>query len=169
MFTVAHDATRPFAVRSGDWTTVAIGTAFVVRRLDEATTDVTVTEGSVRLLPTDNGISAAHSGLSANQKALIGADGKVEVRVLSDTEIGLLLAWRNRLVIFTGEPLGQALAEMNRYSRRHIMVDDPELAERRITGVFSTGDTQTFVSAMNATLGVEAVGSGNDVLLRHVN
>lgn len=169
MFTVAHDVTRPFAVRSGEWATVAIGTAFALRRLDEATTDVTVTEGVVQLLPMDKKASEAQPRLAANQRALLGADGKVQMYSVSDTEIGLLLAWRSRLVIFTGQPLRQALAEMNRYSQRPIMVDDPELAERRITGVFSTGDTQTFVSAMTATLGVQAVATGNHMLLRHVN
>jgi transmembrane sensor len=169
MFAVTHDAKRPFAVRVGEWTAVAVGTAFAVRRLDEPTTDVTVTEGIVQLLPVDRSVSEAGPRLTANQKALIGADGKVEVGQVSDAQIGQRLAWRTRLVVFTGEPLREALAEMNRYSHRPIVVDDPALAERRIVGVFSTTDTQTFVSAMTATLGVEAVGSGNVVLLRSVN
>jgi transmembrane sensor len=169
IFAVAHDAKRPFAVRVGEWTAVAVGTAFAVRRLDEPTTDVTVTEGIVQLLPADRSVSKAGPRLTANQKALIGTDGKVEVGQVSDSQIGQRLAWRTRLVVFAGEPLREALAEMNRYSHRPIVVDDPALAERRIVGVFSTTDTQTFVSAMTATLGVEAVGSGNVVLLRRVN
>jgi transmembrane sensor len=169
MFAVTHDTKRPFAVRVGEWTAVAVGTAFAVRRLDDPTTDVTVTEGIVQLLPVDRSVSEAGPRLTANQKALIGADGKVEVGQVSDSQIGQRLAWRTRLVVFAGEPLREALAQMNRYSHRPIVVDDPALAERRIVGVFSTTDTQTFVSAMTATLGVEAVGSGNVVLLRRVN
>lgn len=169
MFAVAHDAKRPFAVRVGEWSAVAVGTAFVVRQLDEPTTDVTVTEGIVQLLPVDRRVSDAGPRLTANQKAVIGADGKVAVGQVSDSQIGQQLAWRTRLVVFAGETLRQALGEMNRYSHRPIVVDDPTLAERRIVGVFSTTDTQTFVSAMTATLGVEAVGRGNVVLLRRVN
>jgi len=169
MFAVMHDAKRPFAVRVGEWTAVALGTAFAVRRVDEPTTDVTVTEGIVQLLPVDNRVSEARPRLAANQKAHIGADGRVEVSEVSATEIGQRLAWRTRLVVFAGEPLRQALAEMNRYSQRRLVVDDPALAERRIVGVFSTTDTQTFVSAMTATFGLEAIGSGNVVLLRRVN
>jgi transmembrane sensor len=168
MFAVMHDAKRPFAVRVGEWSAVAVGTAFAVRQLDEATTDVTVTEGIVQLLPVDRSVSEARR-LTANQKALIGPGGKVEVYQVPDSEIGQRLAWRTRLVVFAGEPLREALAEMNRYGHRRIVVDDPELGERRIVGVFSTTDTQTFVSAMTATLGVEAVGSGDVVLLRRVN
>jgi transmembrane sensor len=169
MFTVAHDAIRPFAVQAGEWTAVAVGTAFAVRQLGGPTTDVMVTEGVVQVLPIDRRAYEAQPRLIANQKALLGADGKIEVYSVSDTEIGLRLAWRTRLLVFTGEPLGQALVEINRYNRRHIMVDDPELAERRIVGVFSTSDIQTFVSAMTATFGVEAVETGNGVLLRRVN
>jgi transmembrane sensor len=169
MFAVTHDAKRPFAVRVGEWTAVAVGTAFAVRRLDEPTTDVTVTEGIVQLQPVDRSVSEAGPRLTANQKALIGAGGRVEVGQVSASQIGQRLAWRTRLVVFAGEPLREALAEMNRYSQRPIVVDDPALAERRIVGVFPTTDTQTFVSAMTATLGVEAVEGGNVVLLRRVN
>jgi transmembrane sensor len=169
MFTVAHDARRPFAVRVREWTALALGTAFAVRQLDEPIMDVTVTEGIVQLLPVDRSSSEARPRLTGNRKALIGPGGKVEVCQVSDAEIGQQLAWRTSLVVFAGEPLRQALAEMNRYSHRRIVVDDPELEERRIVGVFSTTDTQTFVSAMSTTLGVEAVGNGDVVLLRPVN
>ena len=123
MFAVAHDAKRPFAVQVGEWSAVAVGTAFVVRELDEPTTDVTVTEGVVQLLPVDRSISATRPRLTANQKAVIGADGKVEVGQVSDTQIGQQLAWRTRLMVFAGETLRQALAQMNRYSRRPIVVE----------------------------------------------
>ena len=168
MFAVAHDAKRPFAVRVGEWSAVAVGTAFSVRQFDEPTADVMVTEGIVQLLPADRSVSEARR-LTANQKAVIGANGNIEVGQVSDSQIGQELAWRTRLVVFAGEPLREALVEMNRYSHRPIVVDDPVLAERRIVGVFSTSDTQTFVSAMTATLGVEAVGRGDVVLLRRVN
>ncbi len=168
MFAVAHDPKRPFAVRVGEWSAVAVGTAFVVRRLTEPATDVTVTEGSIELLPAGRSISEALR-VAANQKAVIGAGGKIEIDTLSDLQIGQQLAWRTHLVVFDGEPLREALAQMNRYSHRRIVVDDPELAERRIDGVFSTTDIKTFVSSMTATLGVESVGNGDVVLLRRLN
>jgi transmembrane sensor len=107
--------------------------------------------------------------LTANQGANVDGTGRVEVRQLSSSEIARQLAWRAGMVVFTGEPLHRALAEMNRYSSRRIMVADPELAERQIVGVFPTTDIQTFVSGIQATLGLEAVQNGNIVLLRRVN
>lgn len=169
MFTVAHDAIRPFGVRVGKWTALAVGTEFAVRRLDEATTDITVTEGVVQMLPPSRNAAAAGPRLTANQKATVSGGGTIEVSQVSASEMGAQLAWRTHLVVFSDVPLREALAEMNRYTHKHIAVDDPEISQRRIVGVFSTVDSQTFISAMKATLGVEAVESGNTVLLRSVN
>jgi transmembrane sensor len=169
MFTVAHDASRPFGVRVGKWTALAVGTEFAVRRLAEATTDITVTEGVVQMLPRDSNVAASGPRLTANQRAILGSDDSIELSQVAATDMGAQLAWRNHLVVFSGVPLREALAEMNRYTHKHIVANDPEISQRRIVGVFSTVDSQTFVSAMEATLGVEAVESGNTVLLRSVN
>lgn len=169
MFTVAHDAKRTFGVRIGNWSALALGTAFAVHRLDEETTDITVTEGVVQMLPLSRNVSEARPRLAANQKARVGAGGTIEISPVSASEIGAQLAWRNHLIVFSGVSLREALAEMNRYSQRRILIADPALAERRVVGVFSTRDTQTFVSALEATLGLEAVVSRNTVLLRNVN
>lgn len=169
MFTVAHDATRPFEVRAGKWTALAVGTEFAVRRLNDATTDITVTQGVVQMVPPDRNDAAAGARLTANQKATLGADDTIVLSQVSATDMGVQLAWRTHLVVFSGVPLREALAEMNRYTRKHIAVNDPELAQRRIVGVFSTADSQTFITAMEATLGVDAVESGDSVLLRNVN
>jgi len=169
MFTVAHDASRPFEVRVGNWTARAVGTEFAVHRLDEATTNITVTEGVVQMLPPDRNSAAAEPRLTANQEATVGGNSTIAVSQISATEVGTQLAWRTHLVVFSGVPVREALAEMNRYSRKRIVVNDPEILQRRIVGVFSTVDSQTFISALQATLGVEAVESGNTVLLRNVN
>ena len=47
-----------------------------------------------------------------------------------------------------------------------IVVEGPELAGRQIVGVFSTLDTQTFISGMEATLGIQAVESDHTIVLR---
>ena len=169
LFNVARDANRPFTVRVGDWTAAAIGTAFSIYRPDAATTNITVTEGVVELRRAGQPGTGGSPQLTRNQEAVLRADGTLELHLASDSDIAKRLSWRNHLVVFTGEPLRQALVEMNRYSPRRIVVEDPELANRRIVGVFSTRDTQTFVSGIKATLGVEAVENDQIILLRHAN
>ena len=166
MFTVAHDPIRPFGVRVDKWTALAVGTEFAVHRFDDATSDITVTQGVVQMLPS---AAAAGPRLTANEKATLGAGATIAVSQVSATEMGAQLAWRTHLVVFSGVPLREALAEMNRYTHKRIEVDDPEISQRRIVGVFSTVDSQTFISAMESTLGVEAVESDNKVLLSGMN
>jgi transmembrane sensor len=166
MFTVTHDSTRPFGVRVGKWEALAVGTEFAVHRLDEATADITVTQGIVQVLPPSGNGTDAAPRLTANQKATVGGDGTIEVSQVPASEMGAQLAWRSHLVVFSGVPLREALAEMNRYTHKRIAVSDPEISQRRIVGVFSTVDSQTFITAMESTLGVEAIESGNTVLLR---
>jgi len=168
LFTVVHDSGRPFTVRIGEWTAAALGTAFEIRS-DTETTNITVTEGVVELRRAQTGSAGGSPRLTRNQEAVLHADGTMELHAASDSDIAKRLAWRNHLVVFEGESLSQALAEMNRYSPRRMVVEDPQLARRQIVGVFSTRDTQTFVSGMEATLGVEAVESGHTILLRNTN
>jgi transmembrane sensor len=169
LFTVAHDPRRPFGVRAGGWTALAVGTEFGVRQLDETTSDITVTAGVVQILSSDRNAADSEPRLVANQRARLSSGGSIAVSRMSASELDTQLAWRSHLVVFSGAPLREALAEMNRYRRKRIAVDDPELARRRIVGVFSTVDSQTFISAMEATLGVKAFETDHVVLLRNVN
>ena len=165
LFNVAHDATRPFTVRLGEWSATALGTAFAIELGEATPTNITVTEGVVEMRHTDSSYVGAAPQLTRNQEALLHDDGSMELVPAPDAEIAKRLAWRNHLVVFTGESLGEALATINRYSPRHIVVEDPQLAGARIVGVFSTTDTQTFVSGMESTLGVRAVERNQTILL----
>lgn len=169
LFNVAHDSTRPFAVRVGEWTATALGTAFTIHQAAAAATNITVTEGVVELRHADASYVGPPPQLTHNQEALLHGDGSMELLPATDSDIAKQLAWRRHLVVFTGEPLRQAIMEMNRYSPRPIVVEDPELAARQIVGVFSTLDTQTFVSGMEATLDVKAVESNQTIVLRNTN
>ena len=166
LFNVVHDATREFVVRMGTWAVLAVGTAFAVRRLSPTSMDITVAEGVVEVLaqhPTDEGF---RSRLAALQEASADGDDRLTIHEVSAGELRRRLAWRSGLIVFDGETLRQALAEMSRYSRRQLTVEDPALAERRIVGVFPTSDTQTFIQGMRSTLGVETVETDTTVLLR---
>lgn len=168
IFAVAPDVSRPFSVQTGNWTARAVGTAFVVRRWDTGATEVTVTEGVVEMLSANEQAAGNRRRVAAHQQAIVSPDGAIDVRQVSDSDLERRLAWRKQFIVFDGEPLRVALAEMNRYSYQHIAIEDPVLANRKIVGVFSTTDIQTFVSGMESTLGVEAVQSGNTILLRRV-
>jgi transmembrane sensor len=165
LFEVAQDKGRPFVVRAGALSVTAVGTAFAVRR-DGSTVDVTVSEGVVELSPERETAARPAQRVMANQLAIVTAERPVVVRTLSTEETERRLAWRGGMLVFDGEPLSEAVAEINRHSRRQIVIRDSALADRPIVGIFRAKDTTTFVSAASAVLGAQAVEKGDVIELR---
>jgi transmembrane sensor len=157
-FSVAKDPTRPFKVDAGGRTIVAVGTEFTVEYVDSQV-HVAMMEGKVAVVPTaPEAASRAGAGenisLVAGEELRVSRDGHSTVTPKADLEAAT--AWREGKVIMRDEALGEAVERMNRYSRMQIKIDDPALAEKHMSGVFETGDTQGFVSAIQRYLPVDA-------------
>ena len=159
-FSVAKDPTRPFKVRAGGRTIVAVGTEFTVEYVDSQV-HVAMMEGKVAVVPT--GVpwtaSAATGGgegisLIAGEELRVSRDGRSTVTAKAD--LGAATAWREGKVVMRDESLGEAVERMNRYSRLKIKIDGAALAEKHMSGVFEAGDTPGFVSAIQRYLSVEA-------------
>jgi transmembrane sensor len=162
-FEVAKDRSRPFVVRSGNLTVTAVGTAFSVR-LDAGRVDVTVTEGVVEIAQVD-AIEGARRRVSANQQAIVTSARPVEVRSVEHEEAERRLAWRAGMVVFKGEPLAEAVAEVNRHNRRRIVIDDPTLAGRPVIGMFRANDIDTFARTAAAAMGADIIEDGSLIRL----
>jgi transmembrane sensor len=146
-FKVAHDTTRPFKVLAAGRTVTATGTQFSVRA-DPAVYQVTLVEGSVTVeSPRGRFLPGQEKKLTPGLSAIADAGGGLDVEkinVVADT------SWRTGHLTFQDEPLGQAAAEMNRYSKRKLVVD-PAVARTPILGVFPNGDVEAFARAAEAT------------------
>ena len=146
-FKVAHDASRPFKVLAAGRTVTATGTAFSVRA-EPGAYQVTLVEGSVtvesprgRILPGQEKKLTPGWSLKADAGGGLAVE---RINVTADT------SWRTGRLTFQDEPLGQAAAEMNRYSKRKLVVD-PGVAATPILGVFPSGDVEAFARAAEAT------------------
>lgn len=165
-FEVAKDARRPFRVFAGDQEVRALGTVFDVRRLDGAVR-VVLEEGAVGLYEVDPAepIRAAATGapdlvLRPGQQATVARNDLTVAT--ADAEV--TGAWRYQRMILDDRPLGEAVAEINRYGPRAIVIDDPEIAAMRISGVFRTDDPDAFVQAVGAVLPVRVAAQDGDVI-----
>jgi len=165
-FTVVRDVSRPFAIRIGKWTVRSLASAFGIRVRSADITQITVTQGVVDIRPTTSSERRATRWLSEKQEATIDTSEVLDVRAISDEDIHRRFAWRAGMIFFDGQPLYEAVDEVNRYSRRRLVLDDSELAERRVVGVFRTSDTEAFLSTLHDSLGVQAIATDNVVLLR---
>lgn len=193
-FVVARDPTRPFIVATGRFDARAVGTAFAVRRA-ASSVDVLVTEGQVAVerrgedttgteLPAFRvPIAAAQTvaTLRAGDRAVMltasGGDVRPEIASLPAEEIRERLAWRAPRFEFTRTPLAEAVALLNEQAVRaaaagqavpRYVVDDPEIASMRVSGLFRVDNTDSFVRLMKHGFGIEAEqreGSG-EILLR---
>jgi transmembrane sensor len=157
-FEVVHDERRPFVVYAGKGLVRDIGTAFNVR-LAGKSVDVTVVKGNVELASLSGQGEAAreqHLGnLAAGQNAVFSH--KVErLSLVSDTLINRRLAWRQGVLVYSGEALAQVVADYSRYSDIKVEVGDANLADVQVGGYFEIGHNAAFFEALKDNFGIEA-------------
>jgi transmembrane sensor len=165
-FDVVHDASRPFFVHAGDAVIRDVGTQFEVRLESDRDIDVLVDQGEVEVRglaatarPTTPGSTTGGGNddwvraLSAGEQLLI-AGPHLAITSVSPRQIADDLAWREGAVVFQGEPLSQALAEVGRYTQAHVVLAGPQLASLKISGRFRTNDVPGFFRALQAALPV---------------
>lgn len=163
-FQVAHDEQRPFIVQAGDVSVRAVGTAFNVRMKPEGV-EVTVTEGVVDILRTDDPDKVAIRRVRHNEEAVAQIEQPIEVVRLSDAAIARRLAWQEGRLIFEGERLTAAIAEVNRYSPVRVVIDDPELAQQAFIGTFKIGDARGFAHAAAAAFHMRVLERDQTLIL----
>ena len=164
MFDVAKDVTRPFIVEVAEVSVKAIGTSFSIRR-DGGDVEVLVTQGMVEVTRPGISDNSASRRIAARERLIVTKAG-ASIETLPPEKEERLLAWRAGVVSFDGEPLSDAIAEINRYNRRHIILDDPLLASRPIVGIFRTTDVESFVSAVAPAFGADVQVQGDTIRLK---
>jgi transmembrane sensor len=152
IFSVAHDAGRPFVVHAADRRVQATGTLFDVY-LAQDRLQVVLAEGEVIV----SGMDAASAGTSpvrlAPGQAFVSRAGMAdEVRA---ADVHRAFRWRDGFVEFNDETLAAAVAEMNRYSDHPATVLDERAAALRISGVFRTDRPEEFLSVIRELLPVD--------------
>jgi transmembrane sensor len=131
-FEVTADRARPFVVGAGDATVTVTGTAFAVA-LDGGTVDVAVASGHVRVAAGGTALTLA----PGDRVTIAGAGAAVSRGHLAPDSVA---AWRRHLLIVDNAPLGDAVAEIARYAPGAVLITDPALAVRRVTGVYDLDD-----------------------------
>ncbi|MCG8506262.1 MAG: FecR domain-containing protein [Sphingomonadales bacterium] len=177
-FEVAEDPGRPFVVYAGSGSAEAVGTVFNVR-ITGALVDVTVTEGVVRVLAdsytprtvrvlddtpvlipggetSDNKeLPDKHVLLTAGQSARYDEVIRTLEAQIPDEILERKLAWRDGALIFSGETLEEALAEIGRYTDKELIITDDSVAKMRIGGHYKTDDIDALLSALSAGFGLK--------------
>ncbi len=165
-FDVVHDAARPFFVHAGATVIRDVGTQFEVRLRSDQDVDVLVNEGHVEVRGpaaaggTEGAGSDARGGSAGWVKALTAgeqlriAGARLDLESVTPRQMADDLAWREGALVFDGEPLSEALAEVGRYTRARIVLTGPDVGSLHISGRFRTNDVPGFLQALQAALPV---------------
>ncbi|WP_267433886.1 FecR domain-containing protein [Sphingomonas sp. GM_Shp_1] len=159
-FQVAKDRSRPFVVDAGIAQARAVGTAFSVERRDDGV-EVAVTEGQVAVWP--SAASGTMTILHAGQYARFRSSDAAPVTGTAPAAIERALAWRGGEIALENETVAAAVARFNRYNHRQLVVDDAELAQERLIGLFQIDRPEDFAASLAASFPV-AVTSGPDTI-----
>jgi transmembrane sensor len=161
-FQVAHDKARPFVVSAANADVRAVGTAFSVRLRQPQQVDVLVSEGIVAI----DAARVAHAPpVHAGEAAVVLPD-RVSVRKLEAHQVEGRMAWTTGRLQFRGDSLGEAVAEFNRYNRRHLRLADASLAPLRVGGTFNATDPESFAAALSSAFGLK-VAHDTDAIVLH--
>lgn len=158
LFHVAKGQARPFIVQALDRIVTAHGTTFDVRIAADHKVKVALIEGAVTVA---NVRKSAAPPAELKPSDVLVASGN-EVQVARDPEIDREVSWKDGLVIFEDESLGQATSEVNRYVRTPIILEDDRLKQIRVSGAFRTGETEAFVEALQLQFPVKVVSRSGD-------
>lgn len=145
LFTVAQDTTRPFTVVTDSAKVRAIGTQFNVYSQGERT-NVSVVEGRVSVAPTQSTVAqqdVAPVLLNAGEQAEVVAQQPVAKRVVPDVETAV--AWQHRRFVFRAAPLAEVAEQFNRYNDYQIRIEDAQVAQKLVWGVFGVDEPQALV------------------------
>jgi len=155
-FDVKRDAARPFVVRSGGISVVALGTRFQVRRTALETL-VTLLEGSVEVA-----LKEQRFRLRPGQRARMSQDGVLSVSLV-DVEVAE--GWLEGWLRFRGTSLSEVVAEANRYPGPRLRIGSAELSDVALSGDFRVGENRSIANAARFILPIAVEDQEGELVL----
>jgi transmembrane sensor len=168
VFTVTHDANRPFTVRTTQLVARDVGTRFVVREYPgDSPADVVDAEGIVSVIGDPTGVSHASDSalLERGDRAQVTSDGRLAVT--SGAPLDGYFDWTQGRLVFRGATLGDAAARLERWYDVDIRFASPKLTALRFTSSFEQTEAADDVLRVIAdALGLQVVRDGRSYTFR---
>lgn len=138
---VAHDAGRPFIVKTAQGSMRALGTRFVVQS-EPSSTVLSVIESRVlartqrqeRYDAPDDGVV-----VEAGHQLRFTAEAQGEVESVNASRLDT--AWKNHLLVVKATPMGEVLRQLGRHHRGVIHFNAARLADISVSAVLPLDDT----------------------------
>jgi transmembrane sensor len=163
-FEVSPDKARPFQVHAEHGTVTALGTAFNIR-LRNSQTEVSVTQHSVAIDVEQAEGRALHAVVGEGQQLVY--DQQAGLGNIKTIDSRTVTAWQRGKLVFENQPLGEVMAELNRYHRGYLLISDDSIAQRRVNGVFRTDQPLAVIDALESSLSVHSTRINDYLILLH--
>lgn len=162
LFDVTKDTARKFIVETPFGEVLAIGTQFNVNLLSESLV-VTIVEGTVMVSAPEleNGSSSKAEVATVNQSVVV--DQRREISTANLDDIAPAVAWRQGKLVFSGQPLSEALEIAGRHSQHKITILDNRLRDLPVHGIFNSGDITGLLAALESSFPLVAISEGPNV------
>ena len=157
-FSVQGNHAWPFVVHAGNGTVTAVGTQFQVR-LDNGATDVALLKGKLAIAAQSPDGQERNASLVGGQS--LSFDERGNITPVRTIDLQQAQGWTQGKLFVHDWRLPQLLAEMNRYSTTKVAIGDPSLQNIHISGVFRTGDQQTFLAMLQQGWSIRAARAGD--------
>ena len=185
-FDVSQDKERPFTVKVGKKSFTALGTIFNVQKKKNQVMELVVTEGKVLITEASTSIDSIKETLTQARVSIIpntlavtlvvsGEKATISeneantqtspIEKVSLNQIHRDLAWQQGMLIFEGEPLSNALAEISRYTTSNFEIVDIELSNITVAGYFKAGDIDGLLASLQSNFGINYSKKTNGTIL----
>jgi transmembrane sensor len=182
-FKVSKDAVRPFIVRAGNALVRAVGTAFNVRMSADRTV-VAVTDGKVEVTSDANPV--IDTGKSTRQPAkttvkrhsvqtflaarvsageAVSYANDAGLQELPASDASLATTWLSGRRQYRDEPLRYVLADIDRYTGKHIEIAAGPTGDLKFTGTLDLDNAAAWIKGLSVALPVKVAESKEGRLL----
>lgn len=171
-FEVEKDPLRPFTVDAGLRSVTVLGTAFNVRKTPDKL-HLAVADGVVAVHSTEEQVkvdSPVISYTGRDDQAAFKASGQYrltagwvieaeageeQMTAYMPKEIQALTVWRTGILDFDNWPLIEVVRELNRYSAKKILIEDPDIYRLEVLGVMQVSDMDQALRGLEAILPIK--------------
>jgi len=180
---VESDPTRPLTVFAGARIFRAVGTEFNLEISDDQQIELVVTEGIgvigvLAAAPDGDGFSRpmllpdTGTFVSAGRELVVSTSSDLQEIVeapeaIDQEDIAVKLSWRDGNLIFRGESLEEAIAEVGRYTEVEFVFLDETAKRQTVSGLFRAGDVDGLLLTLRNNFNItHELVAGDRVLLR---
>lgn len=178
-FEVAKESERPFIVEIGSEQVTVLGTSFNVRKSDIGFS-VAVAEGEIALHPSGEPLLSGSplvtqegelSGFGSGQYR-VRAGWVVEVdksnKVLAsfvDDQMDSITSWKSGIMTFDGITLIEVVKELNRYSPKKILIEDPKIMNKVINATVKTDSINSALKAIEIGNSLQVIHGFDSIVI----